>query len=68
MILNLTPVPRLRYRLGLPRPGKWMEILNSDAAIYGGSDLGNGGVISAAADGYARITLPPLSTLMIEAA
>jgi len=33
VILNLTPVARLRYRLGLPRPGKWLEVLNSDAAI-----------------------------------
>jgi 1,4-alpha-glucan branching enzyme len=32
VILNLTPVPRMRYRLGLPRPGKWLEVLNSDSA------------------------------------
>ena len=45
VILNLTPVPRPHYRVGLPRPGHWREVLNSDAAIYGGSNVGNlGGV------------------------
>ena len=41
VILNLTPVPRLKYRVGLPRPGRWREVLNSDAASYGGSNQGN---------------------------
>jgi len=67
VILNLTPVPRLRYRLGLPRPGKWLEVLNTDAAIYGGSNVGNmGGVISEDIDSHnqsysAEFVLPPLS-------
>jgi 1,4-alpha-glucan branching enzyme len=39
--LNCTPVPRLGYRMGVPRPGAWREILNSDSRFYGGSDLGN---------------------------
>jgi len=69
VILNLTPVPRLRYRLGLPRPGKWLEVLNSDAAIYGGSNLGNmGSVISEDIDSHnqsysAEFVLPPLSII-----
>ena len=67
VLLNLTPVPRYHYRLGLPRPGKWREVLNSDAAIYGGSNVGNlGGVIAGEHKSHgqpwsAEFTLPPLS-------
>ncbi len=70
VILNLTPVPRSRYRIGLPRPGKWCEVLNSDAAIYGGSNLGNFGAVVAEAKSWhnlpcsAEFTLPPLSILV----
>ncbi len=69
VILNLTPVPRLRYRLGLPCGGKWTEVVNSDAAIYGGSNLGNlGGVVAEDKKWHnqpcsAELTLPPLSVL-----
>ncbi len=73
VILNLTPVPRSRYRVGLSRPGRWREVLNSDAAIYGGSDVGNLGGVSA--EGYkchnqpwsAEFTLPPLSIIAFQA-
>jgi 1,4-alpha-glucan branching enzyme len=42
---NLSPVPRENYRVGLPAPGRWREVLNTDSAFYGGSDVGNlGGV------------------------
>ena len=68
IISNMTPIPRHDYGLRLSRGGSWREIINSDAAIYGGSDMGNRGIITAADDGYASVTLPPLSTLMIEAA
>jgi len=67
VILNLAPVVRYHYRLGLPRPGKWREILNSDADIYGGSNVGNmGGVVAAEHKSHghpfsAEFTLPPLS-------
>jgi 1,4-alpha-glucan branching enzyme len=69
VILNLTPVPRQSYRIGLPRPGKWREVLNTDAAIYGGSNLGNlGGVFSEEQKWHnqscsAEFTLPPLSVV-----
>ena len=69
VICNFTPTPRKTYRLGLPAPGRWKEILNSDAEVYGGSDMGNLGVIEAeevASHGQpysASITLPPLATL-----
>ncbi|MBF0094763.1 MAG: 1,4-alpha-glucan branching protein GlgB [Alphaproteobacteria bacterium] len=43
VVVNLTPVPRENYRLGVPAPGSYTEVLNSDAAVYGGSNVGNGG-------------------------
>jgi 1,4-alpha-glucan branching enzyme len=69
VILNLTPVTRRQYRIGLPRPGKWLEMLNSDAAVYGGSNVGNlGGVMSEDVDWHnqsysAEFTLPPMSVM-----
>ena len=73
VILNLTPVLRQNYRLGLPRPGKWKEILNSDAGIYGGGNQGNYGEIFARehkchGQNYsAEICLPPLSVTAFQA-
>ncbi|HEY3700148.1 MAG TPA: 1,4-alpha-glucan branching protein GlgB [Spongiibacteraceae bacterium] len=43
VICNFTPVPRHGYRIGVPRAGFWRELLNTDAALYGGSNIGNGG-------------------------
>jgi 1,4-alpha-glucan branching enzyme len=69
VVLNLTPVPRYRYRVGLPRIGKWREILNSDAKAYGGSNVGNmGGVVATQHKCHnqqfsAELTLPPLSIM-----
>jgi 1,4-alpha-glucan branching enzyme len=68
IISNMTPVPRDGYGLKLSRGGRWREILNSDASDYGGSNMGNNGYISAADDGYASLTLPPLATIILEAA
>ena len=45
VVCNFTPVPRENYLLGVPREGRWRELLNSDATYYGGSGIGNyGGV------------------------
>jgi len=66
VVVNLTPVPRPRYRVGLPRPGKWREVFNSDAAIYGGGNVGSmGSVLSEDVNWHnqsysAELTLPPL--------
>ena len=66
---NFTPVPRHGYRLGVPRGGMWREIFNSDAGLYGGSNMGNGGAVQAeaiGAHGHAQsvaVTLPPLATI-----
>jgi 1,4-alpha-glucan branching enzyme len=73
VILNLTPVPRPNYRIGLPRGGKWKEVLNSDAAVYGGSNQGNFGGITAqnhSCHGHqhsAEFNLPPLSVMIFQA-
>jgi 1,4-alpha-glucan branching enzyme len=69
VVLNLTPVPRYKYRVGLPRPGKWCEVLNSDAAIYGGGNIGSmGGVLSEDVNWHnqsysAELVLPPLGVV-----
>jgi 1,4-alpha-glucan branching enzyme len=71
-VSNFTPVPRESYRIGLPFPGRWREVLNTDAAIYGGSGLGNLGVVEASSDplhGFpasAAILVPPLATLLLQ--
>ena len=71
-ILNFTPVPRHGYRIGVPRAGHYAEVLNTDAAWYGGSDLGNGGAVSTvAAPCHGRadsltLTLPPLACVLLE--
>ncbi|HEX4216633.1 MAG TPA: 1,4-alpha-glucan branching protein GlgB [Candidatus Dormibacteraeota bacterium] len=70
-VLNLTPVPREGYRIGVPEGGFWREALNSDAGTYGGSDKGNAGGVEAAAFPWhghpfsLRLTLPPLGALML---
>ncbi|WP_296746171.1 alpha amylase C-terminal domain-containing protein, partial [Mesorhizobium sp.] len=66
---NFTPVPRENYRVPLPKAGKWREIINTDAADYGGSGMGNGGTVEASGEGggvSATMLLPPLSTIMLE--
>ncbi|MCX6894659.1 MAG: alpha amylase C-terminal domain-containing protein, partial [Verrucomicrobia bacterium] len=74
VILNLTPVPRHNYRIGLPRQGEWREALNSDAKIYGGSGMGNLGRVTATEQPRhsqpfsANFTLPPLSILVFTSA
>ena len=72
VVLNLTPVLRTGYRIGLPRGGFWKEVLNSDSEIYGGSNQGNFGGVSAdeqPAHGQpfsAGLTLPPLSVVVLQ--
>ncbi|WP_169123873.1 1,4-alpha-glucan branching protein GlgB [Xanthobacter sp. SG618] len=69
-VINLTPVPRQGYRIGVPAAGRWREVLNSDAPLYGGSGMGNyGGVETREEPAHGEgqsldLTLPPLSTLL----
>jgi 1,4-alpha-glucan branching enzyme len=73
VIANLTPVPRHNFRIGVPRPGAWTEVLNTDATIYGGSGEGNlGQVVSTfvPSHGHAQslvLTLPPLAVVAFRA-
>ena len=73
VVLHLTPELRTNYRLGLPTGGYWRELLNSDAAIYGGSNHGNlGGVQAEEIELHgqpfsAEFTLPPLSVVVFVA-
>jgi 1,4-alpha-glucan branching enzyme len=72
-IVNFTPVPRTNYRIGLPHASRWVEILNTDATIYGGSGMGNGGSVTAEAVGAhgqpvsAVFVLPPLAAVWLTA-
>ena len=69
VVTNFTPVPRENYRVPLPEAGTWREIINTDAAAYGGSGRGNGGTVEARAEGgrtAAVMVLPPLATVMLE--
>ncbi|MBB3464001.1 1,4-alpha-glucan branching protein GlgB [Rhizobium sp. BK377] len=69
VISNFTPVYRENYSIRLPSAGRWREILNTDADIYGGSGKGNGGRVQAVDAGgeiSCSITLPPLATIMLE--
>lgn len=69
VVCNFTPVPRHGYRVGVPCAGHWRECLNSDAAVYGGGNIGNGGgVDSGETPSHGQpysvvLTLPPLATV-----
>jgi 1,4-alpha-glucan branching enzyme len=74
VILNFTPVVRHGYRVGVPRAGRWRELLNSDAQIYGGSGVGNLGGVDAEAQPYdgqshsVSLSLPPLGAIFLKPA
>jgi 1,4-alpha-glucan branching enzyme len=73
-VLNLTANPLSGYRVGVPRPGRYLEVLNSDASRYGGQNFGNGGAVDTTAvpmHGYPQsvaLTLPPLGALFFKLA
>ncbi len=62
---------RTDYAIGLPRAGRWKEILNSDAADFGGGNIGNGGWVEASGESAhglpasARVTIPPLGAVLL---
>jgi 1,4-alpha-glucan branching enzyme len=70
-IANLTPVPQYGYRIGLPVAGGWDEVLNTDAAEFGGSGIGNQGYVMATEATWhglpasVELTLPPLAVLWL---
>jgi 1,4-alpha-glucan branching enzyme len=70
-VFNFTPEPRANYRVGVPLPGPWREVLNTDATSFGGSGQGNtGGVEATPVSSHGRpcslsLTLPPLAALLL---
>ena len=72
-VVNFTPVPREGYRIGVPSAGPYAELINSDAEPYGGSNVGNAGVVFSEAlpshgfEQSLRLQLPPLSCLLLRA-
>jgi len=70
VVVNMTPVERTDHAIGVPQIGHWAEIMNTDAAVYGGGNRGNLGGVDALAQAHQgqpahiRITIPPLSTLV----
>ena len=70
--LNFTPVPRRGLRLGVPERMFYKEVLNSDAWMYGGSNMGNSGGVTARAEEWAgwpcaiEVTLPPLAVIVLK--
>jgi 1,4-alpha-glucan branching enzyme len=70
-VCNFSPTPRQGYRIGLPDSGTYEEILNSDAELYGGGDIGNMGAVVAEEvpmhgfDHSAAMTLPPLGVVWL---
>jgi 1,4-alpha-glucan branching enzyme len=73
IVMNMTPVPREGYCVGVPKAGFYKELLNSDASLYGGTDVGNaGGVKSKKGSMHGmeqsiELTLPPLGMLVMRA-
>jgi 1,4-alpha-glucan branching enzyme len=72
VVLNFTPVPRHNYRVGCPGGGFWAEVLNGDAAEYGGSGQGNIGGVEAAPVPFhglthsLSLTVPPLAAVFLK--
>jgi len=70
-IVNFSGRPHLRYQVGLPRAGRWREIINTDAFAYGGSGVGNQGSIEAVPEPFhgqpasAVLALPPMGALWL---
>jgi 1,4-alpha-glucan branching enzyme len=72
MVFNFTPVPRETWRIGVPEPGRYDELLNSDSELYGGSNVGNLGGVSSEpvpANGFDHsvlLSVPPLGALYLK--
>ena len=74
IVLNFTPVVRDGFRVGVPLPGPYRELLNSDASAYGGSNVGNAGIVQTLPEprsGHPQslvLRLPPLGALLLQRA
>jgi len=71
-VVNFTPITRYSYRVGVPADGEYLEVLNSDAGVYGGSNVGNQGRVVASrtpSHGHAfslNLTVPPLGFVLLK--
>ncbi|MGC4115954.1 MAG: 1,4-alpha-glucan branching protein GlgB [Myxococcales bacterium] len=71
-VCNFTPVPRANYRVGFPEDGLWEEVLNSDAAAYGGGNVGNSGSVQVENQSWqgqpcsAHLKIPPLGVVVFK--
>jgi 1,4-alpha-glucan branching enzyme len=67
---NFTPVPRQGYEIGVPEEGFYEEVLNTDSELFGGSNIGNGGMVSSRLKACHNrpysiaVTLPPLAVVI----
>jgi 1,4-alpha-glucan branching enzyme len=72
VVVNFTPVPRPGYRIGIPEAGYYAELLNSDSATYGGSNVGNSGGVNSdpikkhGFEHSINLTVPPLACLLLK--
>ncbi|OGU66480.1 MAG: 1,4-alpha-glucan branching enzyme [Ignavibacteria bacterium RIFCSPLOWO2_02_FULL_55_14] len=72
VVCNFTPVPRHGYRIGVPKAVQYVEILNTDSSLYGGSNVGNAGIVrTEATPAHGRpqslvLTLPPVAVLYLK--
>ncbi len=70
-VVNFSGDPHFDYRIGLPQPGRWREVINTDVTDYGGSGVGNYGSVQAVVEPWhgrpasAVLTIPPLATLWL---
>jgi 1,4-alpha-glucan branching enzyme len=73
VVANFTPIPRTGYRVGAPVGGRYVEILNSDSAHYGGSNMGNAGGLPSEPTPWQGqphsllLTVPPLAVVYLKA-
>jgi 1,4-alpha-glucan branching enzyme len=68
VVANFTPEIHRDYRIKVPFPGRWCEVLNTDAAVYGGSDVGNGGAVDTLDEGTGSevsLVVPPLAAIFL---
>jgi len=71
VVVNATPTVHYGYRIGVPKAGEWDEILNTDAGFYGGSGIGNRGLVATETQPWhgfphsLALTMPPLAAVLL---
>jgi 1,4-alpha-glucan branching enzyme len=68
VVVNFTPQVHYDYRIPVPFAGKWREVLNTDAKIYGGSNVGNAGEVKTLDEGpipEVSLAIPPLAAVFL---